>query len=273
MTALPYTLRRTAAAVALLVGLHGSVVLASEPSADNDGREAGFGMQLGGVAMVKPKYEGSKEYEVLAVPFVAPAGSGSGLVQFKGLDDLRFRILNSGGFEAGPVAGYRFGRDQDDAARLIGLGDVDGGLVVGGFVAYRMGPISPFLTYNHQVTGDDTGGLARAGIEVKHDLGRGIAATFTGGATWADEDYMDAYFGVTAAQSAASGLAAFDADSGFKDAFVGASVDVPLAERWTLKLSGKYSHLLGDAADSPIVETESQWMGGIGLAYRFTVPR
>lgn len=233
-----------------------------------------FSAQVGGLAIVKPKYEGSKDYEVLAVPFAAPAGdTGSGFVQFKGLDDLRFRLLNAGGFEAGPVAGYRFGRDDSDAARLTGLGDVDGGLVVGGYVAYRMGAIMPFVSYNYQVTGDDTGGLLRGGLEVKHTFARGISATFTGGATWADSDYMASYFGVTAAQSFASGLAAFDADAGIKDAYFSAVADVPLSERWTLKLLGKYTHLLGDAADSPIVETESQWMGGVGLSYRFDFTR
>lgn len=235
--------------------------------------DPGFSMQVGGMAIVRPKYEGSKDYEVTGIPLIAPSGMNSGFVQFKGLDDLRFRILNSGGFEAGPVVGYRFGRDQDDATRLLGLGDVDGGLVVGGFVAYRMGPISPFITYNHQVTGDETGGLARAGLEVKHEFGPGLKATITGGTTWADDDYMESYFGITALQSANSGLARFDADSGFKDVFIGASADIPLGEQWTLKIMGRYAHLLGDAADSPVVETESQWTGGLGLTYRFTVPR
>lgn len=232
----------------------------------------GLSFSAGGLAAVKPKYEGSKDYEVIGVPYVAPSGGGSGFVQFKGVDDLRFRLLDYYGLEAGPVAGYRFGRDQDDAARLIGLGDVDGGLVVGGFVAYRFGPVTPFVTYNYQVTGDETGGVLRAGIETKREFGR-VTATLTAGATWADDDYMASYFGVTAAQSAASGLAAFDAEAGIKDVHLGASADVALTERWTLKLMGRYAHLLGDAADSPIAETESQWMGGLGLAYRFSIPR
>ncbi|MFN3869427.1 MAG: MipA/OmpV family protein [Hyphomicrobiaceae bacterium] len=264
--------RSTASTLAIVLAMGAT---AANAGGDDYGAPAdpGFSVQVGGMAIVKPKYEGSKDYEVTGVPLIAPSGMGSGLVQFKGLDDLRFRILNSGGFEAGPVAGYRFGRDEGDSARLLGLGDVDGGLVVGGFVAYRMGPISPFVTYNHQVTGDDTGGLARAGIEVKHEFGQRVTATFTGGTTWADDDYMSAYFGVTALQSANSGLARFDAESGFKDVFIGVSADVPLGEQWTLKLMGRYAHLLGDAADSPVVETESQWTGGLGLTYRFTIPR
>lgn len=269
--------RATTASALVTITLLGSTAT-SPAHAGGEDRDAlpasgGFSAQIGGLAVVKPKYEGSKEYEVWGVPILAPAGGGSGFVQFKGVDDLRFRLLEANGFEAGPVIGYRFGRDEDDADRLLGLGDVDGGLVVGGYVAYRLGAIMPFISYNHQVTGEQTGGLARVGVETRHEFARGVVATLTGGATWADEDYMDAYFGVSAAQATASTFAVFDARSGFKDAFAGVAVDVPVTERWTMKLTGRYSHLLGDASESEISETDSQWTGGIGFTYRFTLER
>ena len=65
----------------------------------------------------------------------------------------------------------------------------------------------------------------------------------------------------------------YNASSGFKDVFLGVNTDVPLSERWTLKLSGGYSRLIGDAADSPIVESENQFYGGIGLTYRVDLMR
>lgn len=42
-----------------------------------------------------------------------------------------------------------------------------------------------------------------------------------------------------------------------------------LSERWLLKAGGRYGRLLGDAADSPVVETENQFSGVLGLGYRF----
>ena len=76
--------------------------------------------QVGGMVMVAPKYEGSKDYRVLGVPFIAPAGlsDGNGRVQVKGADDVRFRLFQAQGFELGPLAGWRFGPDEDDARRL-----------------------------------------------------------------------------------------------------------------------------------------------------------
>lgn len=231
-------------------------------------------LQAGGAAIVKPKYEGSRDYEVVGAPIVAPAGgAGNGIVQFKGVDDLRFKLLDTGGFEAGPLAGYRFDREEDDADRLRGLGDVDGGLVVGGYLAYRIGAVSPFVSYHHQVTGDDTGGIARVGVEARVPLAGAMQVTANAGATWADDDYMQSFFGVTAAQSLSSGLARFDAEAGFKDVFLGLSTDVPLTDRWSLKLSGRFAHLIGDASDSPIVESESQWQGLVGVTYRFSISR
>ncbi len=234
-------------------------------------------LQAGGIVAVKPKYEGSDEYEVIGAPIVAPSGTtgygDGGFVQFKGIDDVRFRLLNLYGFEAGPVVGYRFGRDEDVADMLDGLGDVDGGVLLGGFTAYRVGPFAAFASYAHQVGGDDTGGQLKFGGESRFRLSPALAVTATVGATWVDEDYMDSYFGITAAQSARSGLAAYDADAGVKDVYLGLAGDVALDERWTLKLTGKYSRLIGDAAASPIVESEDQFFGGLGLTYKFSIPR
>lgn len=229
------------------------------------------GVNVGGFVVVAPKYEGSSDYRAIGVPFVAPAFNGGGRFQFKGPDDLRFRLLELNGFEAGPLAGWRFGRDEEDSRRLWGLGDVDGGLVVGGYMAYRVGFLKPFLSYHHQVTGGDAGGVVRFGSEAIWQLGRGSEIVGSVGASWADKRYMDAYFSVTPGQSAASsaGLPTYDADAGIKDVFVGATAKVALSELWTLQLSARYAHLVGDASDSPIAETSHQLTGGVGLTYRF----
>lgn len=234
-----------------------------------------FDLQVGGAAVVAPKYEGSKEYEVRGFPIIGPAGNGdgNGRVQFRGLDDIRFRLLDAQGFEAGALGGYRFGRDEDDADRLNGLGDVDGGLVVGGYAAYNFGAFKPFVSYHHQVTGDEAGGLLRAGAETRFPLTGNINVTAIAGMTFADSDYMESYFTVTPLQSAASGLSVFEADSGMKDVYLSLGTDIPVTDDWSLKLGARYTHLLGDAADSPIVETSSQFSGIVGLTYRFGLGR
>jgi len=231
-------------------------------------------LQVGGFVIVTPKYEGSNDYEVFGVPYIAPVGMDeNSRLQFRGPDDVRFRLFEYYGLEVGPLVGWRFDRDEDDADRLDGLGDVDGGIVAGAYAAYRMGAFAPFVSYGHQVTGDDTGGLLRFGAEWRMPIWNGIKYTLQGGSTFADDDFMDAFFSVNAQQAARSGFNAYDADAGIKDVYLGLNADIPLSQQWSLKMTGMYSRLIGDAADSPIVESEDQFFGGLGLTYRFSFQR
>lgn len=229
--------------------------------------------QVGGFVYVSPTYEGGRGYEVIGFPFIAPAGLGdNSALQIKGVDDVRLRLFQSGSFEFGPLAGYRFGRDEDDAARLDGMGDVDGGLVLGGFATYRAGPFAASVSYHHQATGDDTGGLIRFGLEHAHRIAPRMKVTTSLGTNYALDDYMQAFFGVTPAQSASTGgfLPAYEASAGFKDVYAGITANIDLNDRWSLILMGRYARLIGDAADSPVIETENQFYGGLGLSYKFS---
>lgn len=252
--------------------LAGALSLAPAMAGDGDTWADGrLGASIGAMAIVMPKYEGSSDYRVIPVPYIAPSfGSGESWVDVKGADDVRLRLFRYGGFEAGPLAGWRFGREQEDGPLLAGLGDVDGGLVVGGYMAYRLGMLKPFLSYHHQVTGDATSGVLRMGSEATFHLARGTELVGTVGASYAADHYMRDYFAVTPQQalSSTAGLATYDADAGFKDIFIGGTAKIALSEAWTLRLSARYARLIGDAADSPLVESENQWTAGIGVSYR-----
>src|SRR5262249_20154753 len=154
----------------------------------------------------------------------APAGiGGEGFLQVKGIDDVRLRLFQGGGFEFGPLAGYRFGRDGDDVSNVHGLDDIDGGLVLGGFATYRTGPLAFSVSYHHQVTGDDTGGLVRFGVEHTSRLSPTVKLTTGIGANYATQEYMDAFFAVPGT---------FAPNAGFKDVYVGATASIDLSDRW-----------------------------------------
>lgn len=261
----------------------------SAPAEANDFVD-GFGegsrsLTLGGGVMVRPKYEGSDEHDVYGYPLIIPRLSDpndqSLFAQFRrrvsvqGIDDIRFRAFDWSGFEIGPVAGYRPGRDQDDATRLLGLGDVDGGLAVGGYVGYRFANVLLDASATTQVTGDDTGLIVRLGAEVEHRLSPRLELTTRVGTTIASDDYAEAFFGISALQSAQSfaNLPAYDASAGIKDVFVDVTANLDLTDKWLLQVGGRYARLVGDAADSPIVETEDQFFGRVGLGYKFSLDR
>jgi outer membrane protein len=231
------------------------------------------GLKVGGVLIVKPTFEGSDNYEVSGFPYLFPTFSGGGPGFFsrfdaRGLDDIRFKLVERDGFVAGPLAGYNLGRDEDDDDHLEGLGDVDGGVVAGAFVGYKIGSVL-FDASFHNTFGDDGGYLIRLGAEVERPISQRLQLTARIGATYADDDYMQNYFGVSAGQSADSGFDQFDAESGFKDVFAEVGVKAQLDSRWEARASVRYSRLVGDAADSPIVETEDQFTGLVGLSYKF----
>jgi outer membrane scaffolding protein for murein synthesis (MipA/OmpV family) len=255
----------TAASVLALAAATATVASAqsySEPSFGNS-------WQIGGGVVMLPKFEGSNRYQAVPIPFLAPSGVGfgTGFMQLRGLDDLRFRFVKADGFEAGVLTGYRMGRDSADSSKLAGFQDIDGGAVLGAYAGYRMGPMFFSASYHHQVTGDDTGGVVRLLGEYTARLSPSTTLTATVGTNIATDKYMHTYFGVTPAQSGL--LPVYSPSAGFKDVNVGLTASVELDPRWTLYLTGKYTRLVGDAADSPIIDTPNQFFAGAGLTYKF----
>ncbi|NJM33367.1 MAG: MipA/OmpV family protein [Rhodomicrobium sp.] len=230
---------------------------------------------VGGIAVVKPTYEGSEEYEVVGFPYLFPKFAGGpgffSRIEARGLDDVRFTLIDRDGFIAGPLGGYNFGRDEDDGDLLEGLGDVDGGVVLGGFVGYRWQWLQFDVSYHHTL-GDDGGYQVRFGVEAKKPISERVTLLGRIGATYADDEYMQNYFGVEAGASAI-GLPAFDAEAGFKDVNVQVGLEADLDANWSLRASLRYSHLIGDASDSPIVETDDQFTGLLGVSYKFDTAR
>lgn len=251
-----------------------------DPAYDQSGLN-GPSARLGGMVIVKPKYEGSDEHDVIGFPLIIPDFSSNEStsqvsrfakrVSFKGIDDIRFQAFEWNAIELGPVAGYRTGRDESDGRRLGGLGDIDDGLVVGGYVGLRLGQFLFDTSVTTQVTGDDSGVIVRAGAEVSHELTQRVLLTTRIGTTIADDDYAQTFFGITSTQAGLStaGLGTYDASAGIKDVYLDLNARVDLSDRWRLQLGGRYSRLVGDAADSPIVETEDQFSGRLSIGYKF----
>ncbi len=284
-------LRALTSALALAICTGASLTLAPAHAADLGGY-GGYkdgappsdelaidGIKAGGILVVLPKYEGSNHYEAIGFPYIYPtfAGGGPGFfsrVDARGLDDIRFKLIERDGFVAGPLAGYNLGREDNDGRLLRGLGDLDGGFVAGGFVGYYLGPVLLDVSF-HNTFGDDGGYLVRFGAQVERPVSERLKLTARIGATYADDEYMENYFGVSAAQSAASlaGLPAFDAGAGFKDVFAELGFETDLDPHWSARATFRYSRLIGDAADSPVIESEDQFMGLVGIAYKFDLDR
>jgi MipA family protein len=236
----------------------------------------GIRVTVGAQAVTAPRFEGSKTMEFSALPVFgfAPAGGGGGGPSFdpRALDDISVSIAKFGGFEVGPLAGYRSGRSESASPRLRGLGDVDGGIVAGGFAKYNFGPnVYVRGSYHQAISGDDTGGIFRLALGAGYDVTGKLYVKAIATMDFADHDYMQTFFGVTPQQSARSalGLRAYDAGSGPKSAGILLSTEYELVKDWKLLAAAGYSRLLGDAAHSPVVESADRYEARLGLSHSF----
>lgn len=273
--------RSSLAAMAILFSTHSGIVLAADAIAVNsddlppppapsrfgrfEQKLADWHVVLGGGAIIVPKYEGSSEFKVMPVPFITATFLDTVTIDPTGAN---IAVYEQGPFELSARLGYEMGRKEGDSDHLHGLGNVDMGATVGAKAAVKFGPAEIFAQVDKTVGGSE-GLLGKIGIEVTQPLSQSLIIGASASGVFADENYMQAYFGVTPEQSARSGLARYDAGAGLKRADFSISATYMLNEDWMVRGEAGVGVLLGDAADSPVVVDKVQPSGMLLVGYRF----
>jgi outer membrane scaffolding protein for murein synthesis (MipA/OmpV family) len=85
--------------------------------------------------------------------------------------------------------------------------------------------------------------------------------------TYADHRYMQKVFGVTAAQSIASGYPVYDAHAGSDAVGFGFSATGFITDHWLINMDAAVNRLLGSARESPITQKSTQHALGLSVAY------
>ncbi|MDH3662423.1 MAG: MipA/OmpV family protein [Alphaproteobacteria bacterium] len=227
-------------------------------------------LSLGAGVGIAPDYEGSDEYE--AVPVLsARLDYGERFLELRNTA-LRANILANGIIHAGPVINYRFERDDVDEDAVDDLDDVDDAIELGGFVGFSYQGWLGSITATQDVSDGHDGYLIALKAGYRAKVLPSLAVTTIASGTYADDDYMDTYFGIDAGDAAASGLDEFDADEGFKDVGLTLNIDYEYGAGWGVTGIVAYTRLLDDAEDSPVVDDvgdENQLFGGVALTYSF----
>lgn len=86
--------------------------------------------------------------------------------------------------------------------------------------------------------------------------------------TYADANFNDYYYGISAKESARSGLAAYDAGASVTP-MLGLHVIHSFDEHWSVYGSSSLTILAKEAKDSPMVEDKVRFGVGAGVTYRF----
>lgn len=203
-----------------------------------------------------PDYEGSEDYQVVPVPIVRVDWRNGRYVEFIG-SRLRANLVSGvEKWQAGPIINHNSGRDDVDNDRVDLLRTIDDTIEAGGFVTFDAGKWETYLEFLTDVDDEHDGSLVTFRQSYKMPLKNRRLLTFNFSLTYADDDYMETFFGIDADNAARSGLRTFAAEADFKDVEVSVAFLTKVSKRWNISYSLGYKRLLGDAADSPVVDDE-----------------
>ncbi|HEY4192072.1 MAG TPA: MipA/OmpV family protein [Mesorhizobium sp.] len=228
-------------------------------------------LSLGASGIVAPNFEGGSKYLFSAAPLVSLGKAGNETRFSSRNDNISLSLFDNGGVRAGLVGKFIFGRDND-ADELKGLDPVRWGGEIGGFAEFYptdwlrvRGEVRQGIRSHHGVVADVT-------ADAFYDVTPTVRLSGGPRLSFASASYFDAYYGVDATESAASGLSQYDPGGGLKSAGVGGAVTWKVTDPITASLFGEYSRLTGPAADSSLVRErgdKNQFMFGLSTTYRF----
>jgi outer membrane scaffolding protein for murein synthesis (MipA/OmpV family) len=237
------------------------------------GAPAGWAVGAGGGAIVTPAFRGASTYRVRPVPALAIRHGDD--FTLSGLE-ASYAAVRAGAWRAGAQARDRVGQqERDTRVARRGLGDVGASVELGAFLSRSVGAFTVKGSYARDVAGGHDGGVATLGASYSAVLGRtasGPVLLNAGpSATWGSSRFNRSYYGVNAAQSARSGLAAYRPGSGFESVGVSTSLVAPVSGRVTFVALAGLERLVGVAARSPRVRapgSRNQASLGAFLTYR-----
>lgn len=251
---------------------------AGEKSANHDTVTIGIG------AAVIPRYDGSRFY--LVTPIAGARGKVSGInfsliaVNFAA-DVIPSNAPTGGKFVFGPMAHLTLNRSSLRQSRISLLGDIKPALEVGLHAGYQQtGVITSqydVLTFDvavsHDVTGIHDSVVVTPQITYATPLSKRMLVALNVAADYVGSGYAQTYYGVTPAQSAISGFPAYNIGAGFNNVsagfLAGYSLSGDLRRGFAVFAAGNYSRFLPETRHSPLVHTDEQMVGALGIAYTF----
>jgi MipA family protein len=258
---------------AVLGGASLCLALALGHAAPANGQEDSWHVSVGGGVVNAPKFPGSDSQSTHALPFVSAnygrffiGGPGAGTVGGIGVilhRDSHWRLSTA-------ISGGLARRRESDDPRLTGLGDVKRTVSGGLGASYAYDWFIARASVASDIAGNKQGTLARLDVRGRYRPDDRWTFSAGPGLTWANDRYMQTFFGVDAEQHAARpDLPQFDAKGGIERTRFSASAYYRIDRRWGLGMFVSVARLQNDAAASPITEDRSQHFVGAFVTYRF----
>ncbi len=238
----------------------------SQPTAGAPVRPYDVILEVGAGAQMRPAYEGAKDYQF----------SPTGFATLHYLWLPGFGELKSGrkadGFFVGPSFRYVSKRNSADYSQLQGLNDVGAAFELGVKTGYDFNWVRPWVAVRYGLGGYN-GIVGETGLNFVFKPTEITEFTVGPRASFASSEYMQTYFGVTPVEALRSGLLwAYAPGGGFKGLGLDATARYQFTPQWAVVGELIYERLIGDAADSPIVQVggePNQLTAKLGLSYKF----
>jgi outer membrane protein len=270
--------KSTSAGIVLLAGLLAtSTALAYSEMAEELGQQ-GHGFVGLGVGSV-PDYEGSDNNEGTIAPFGRYNWASGRYISLGGTANaeraarLKMNLLTrESQLELGPVLQYRLKRDDVDNNKVDRMKEVDAATEAGAFLGWKQDRLSLSTTYVTDVSDEHSGDVwyfnGYYDIPVDEQFRMLVGAHLT----WASDDYMETYFGVSNNDAARSGFSKYKASSGFKDTGLSLIGHYKFNQTWGMAGVINYTRMLNDAEDSPLVDDagdDNQFKVVVAVTYSF----
>ena len=162
------------------------------------------------------------------------------------------------------------GRKESDASDLAGMGDLEAKVTLHASAKFALSEQVALSSSLQMGAGNaGKGGLLNVGASYTLPVSERTRLSLNMGATLANADYMQDYFGVSAAQALTSGYSVYTPSSGLRDISAGLSLMHPINRDWMLIGSVTSTTLADSAKRSPLTRSESSQSAFVAAAYSF----
>lgn len=210
-------------------------------------------------ASYSPEYFGSDEYSL----------GPSGVFRFDYVrlpGGMEFGSTGAVGYLQGfgPRGSFRYIGERDADGDLRGLDNVDRSFEMGLGIGYDADYWRAFADMRYGVVGHHSW-VGEFGADAILRPNEAWVVNFGPRANWGSSRFMSTYFGVSQAEAnrPRTRFDSYDASSGFYSAGVELGARYSFSPHWGVEGTASYERLIGDAADSPIVEAGTRNQYGL----------
>lgn len=234
----------------------------------------GFSGSIGLGVSTLPTYEGSPNRRTLASPELTlryrTRDWGTAVFDPRGLS---WNAFEAGQLRFALLAQFDPGRKDKDTStfnlssgdkRLVGMGNIPSSTEAGVGIGY--GPLMLSARQSLSEKGAK-GAQVDLTLGVPWAVSDRLGLYFALGATWANKNYMQTHFGVTAAQAQATSFSVYTPKSGHRKLDASVAAEYAVAPSWKLLANIGFSRLGDVAAASLLVNRRNSASGAMSVAY------